>query len=300
MGGGGGGVLGGALVAGLHGEGVAGGGAESGRGIGRAVLPRAAGCQRDIVEAVFHAVRVAGGGGRHGDRGGAGRCRRRREGHRIRRRRGGVCRSAGGGEVPVRVVGDAGEAVACGVVDGGRGDPDGVTRAAQEVHSRVDRQDVAGDRDLSGVGDGYGSNDLIVARGSERDIAGDPDDVFAKGRHEVRADRHAGGVVGWIAVGDRRHGGVGGGGEVPSGVVGDPQETVTRCVINGSRGNLNGVVPAVKEVGRRVDRQGCTGDRHLGGVRDSDGRLGRVGQVLERDGAGADDDRLGEGRHEVR
>ena len=102
--GGGGGVLGRALVAGLHGEGVAGGGDQAGRGINRAVLPWAACSQRHAVEAVFHAARVAGGGGRHGDRGGPGRCRWRSEGHRIRRRLGGV--GSCGGEVPGGVVVD--------------------------------------------------------------------------------------------------------------------------------------------------------------------------------------------------
>ena len=89
-------------------------------------------------------------------------------------------------------------------------------------------------------------------------------------------------------------------GEVPRRVVGDPGEGVVGQVLDCGRGDPDGVVLAGHEVRRRVDGQDPAGDRDLIGVGDGDGRLRPVGQVRERDVAGAPHDAFAEGRHEVR
>ncbi len=216
----------------------------------------------------------------------------------------GGCNGVGshGGEIPRRVVGDPGEGVVGQVLDRSRSNPNRVVLAAGEVRRRVDRQDRPGDRDLGRVGDWYRDRGSI-GQVPERDVAGAPRDVLAEGRHEVRSDRHARGAIRRAEGGDRRRAGVGSRGrEVPRRVAVDPGEVVVCQVLDRGRSDPDGEVLADRKIrGRvRVDGHYPAGNRDLAGVGDGDGRLRPVGQVRERDVAGAPHNGFAEGRHEVR
>ena len=97
------------------------------------------------------------------------------------------------GEIEI-VLGDPGEGVAGGVGEGAGGHDHVVGGAGPQVGARIDRDRVAGDPDLGGVGDRDGAG--VAGAVGEGDAAGPGPHRLAEAQDDVGARRHLGGIVG--------------------------------------------------------------------------------------------------------